>query len=540
MLVRKKSWLALVLVGLGAILLGTLPMTSQAAVLHRNGATTADWASWQGELSGDRFAPGTPVTPQNVSHLSESWAFTLPRITGTNPSSQPAVVGNTLYVGSNDAKFFALDATTGATVWSFDLTSVVGPVGSTPDPVRDGAAVSNGVVYFGDTRGYLYALNARTGALRWAIRVDPANPDVQETGSPTVYNGLVYIGTSNDENNFQETNLNYPCCTARGQVVAVSAATGAVAWRHYTVPAAQATGTWPSGATQYGPSGVSVWTTPVINPAAGLLYVGTGNNYTGSAGQADSVLALSLRTGKTAWSYQAQPDTYTTTCDDPALAPTYCPAQAAGNAHDWDMSSGNLYQAGGRTILGMGDKAGAYRAFDAVTGKLLWTQHLVANPSTEGGDGGIVWGGSTDGHRIYVATWFANPGVMYALNPATGAIEWQTPTPADGCTTGGAAGNPSCQLAFTPAVTSVPGLVFEGNADGKLYAFSSSTGQIAWQYDTVREFQGVNGVPGFGESLSGIGGVVVANGMLYVESGYYPLFASTEGTVLLAFKLSGS
>ncbi len=433
MLVRKKSWLALILGGLGAILLGTLSMTAQAAVPQHDRAITADWASWQGELSGDRFAPSTPITPQNVSHLTESWAFTFPRITGTFTSSQPAVVGNTLYVGSNDAKFFALNATTGATLWSFDLTSVVGPVGSTPNPVRDGAAVSNGVVYFGDNRGYLYALNALTGTLRWAIRLDPANPDVQETGSPTVYDGLVYIGTSNDENNFQESNQNYPCCTARGQVVAVSAATGAVAWRHYTVPAAQVTGTWPSGATQYGPSGASVWSTPVINPAAGLLYVGTGNNYTGSTSEADSVLALNLRTGKVAWSYQAQPDTYTTTCDDPTLAPTYCPAKAAGNAHDWDISSGSLYRVDGRTILGIGDKAGVYRAFDAVTGKLLWTQHLVANPNTQGGNSGIVWGGSTDGHRIYVATWFANPGVMYALNPSTGAIEWQTPSPADGC-----------------------------------------------------------------------------------------------------------
>ena len=82
-------------------------------------------------------------------------------------------------------------------------------------------------------------------------------------------------------------------------------------------------------------------------------------------------------------------------------------------------------------------------------------------------------------------------------------------------------------------MTTAPGLVFEGNADGKLYAFSSATGQLLWQYHTVRQFQGVNGAPGFGESISGIGGAVVANGMVHVESGYYPLFASPEGTVPL-------
>jgi polyvinyl alcohol dehydrogenase (cytochrome) len=56
-------------------------------------------------------------------------------------------------------------------------------------------------------------------------------------------------------------------------------------------------------------------------------------------------------------------------------------------------------------------------------------------------------------------------------------------------------------------------------------------------YDTVRQFQGVNGTPGYGESVSGLGGAVVANGMVYVQSGYYPLFASNDGTVLLAFGL---
>lgn len=543
MRIRKRSMLLLVLAGLGAMLLAALPNASQAAPVRpaqSAGAGPGNWPSWQGDLSGSRFAASTPISPGNVGELAAKWAFAFPQIAGTFPSSQPAVVGNTLYVGSNDAKFYALNATSGATLWSYDLTGVVGSVATNPDPVRDGPAVSGGTVYFGDTRGYLYAVNARTGALRWARLLDTVNPDVEETGSPTVYGGLVYIGVSNRENNYQAQNLGYPCCTARGEVVAVNAATGAVVWRHYTVPPAQPAGTWPSGATMYAPSGVSVMTTPVIDRAAGLLFVGTGNNYTGATGEADSVLALNVRTGGVVWSYQAQPDTYITLCDNPQYAPTYCPQEAAGTAHDWDMASGNLFQVGGRTVLGMGEKSGVYRAFDALTGKLLWSQSLAADPNVPGGDAGIVWGGSYDGHYLYVATWFGNPGTLYALNPATGAIVWQTPSPADGCSTGGAAGQPGCALAFTPAVTTAPGLVFEGNADGKLYAFSSATGQLLWQYDTVRQFQGVNGAPGFGESISGIGGAVVANGMVYVESGYYPLFASPEGTVLLAFALPGS
>jgi polyvinyl alcohol dehydrogenase (cytochrome) len=85
----------------------------------------------------------------------------------------------------------------------------------------------------------------------------------------------------------------------------------------------------------------------------------------------------------------------------------------------------------------------------------------------------------------------------------------------------------------------VPGLVFEGNRDGKFRAFDSASGQILWTYDTVRTYTGVNGVAGKGGSM-GHGGAVVANGMVYVNSGYStsssPL-SGMRGNVLLAFGL---
>ena len=61
-------------------------------------------------------------------------------------------------------------------------------------------------------------------------------------------------------------------------------------------------------------------------------------------------------------------------------------------------------------------------------------------------------------------------------------------------------------------------------------------GQILWQYDTVREFTGVNHVTGSGGAIPGRGGAVVAHGMLYVRSGYFSWFG-IPGRVLLAFGL---
>jgi polyvinyl alcohol dehydrogenase (cytochrome) len=528
---------------LGAVsLIAPQAISASAARAGSPDGQAANWPTWQKDLSGSRYAGAeTAINPSTAGKLTLKWAFTFPRITGVSPGSQPAVVGDTMYVGSTDAKLYALNARTGAVRWSYDLTQVAGPwTAANPDPVRDGPAVSDGTVYFGDSRGYLFAVNQYTGKLRWATLLDTVNPDVEITSSPIVFGGHVYVGVSNKEAGYQLQNQDYACCTARGELVALNARTGAVTWRHYTVPPAQPVGTWPSGATEYAPSGGSVWSSPVIDPASRAIYVGTGQNYTGSAGEIDSVLALDLDTGRLRWQYQARPaDTYTQICDKKQFA-GYCPGAANGTDLDWDFgSSPNLFRAGGRELVGVGDKSGVYYALDASTGKLIWSQALTPDPLKSGGNGGVQWGSSYDGRRLYIATWFAKPGTLFALDPATGSIIWQTPTPADGCTTGGAAGNQACQPGFTPAVTTSPGVVFEGNADGKAYAFSADNGQLLWQYDTVHAFDSVNGPPGFGESVSGLGGAVVADGMVYLQSGYYPLNVSADGTVLLAFGLPG-
>ena len=69
------------------------------------------------------------------------------------------------------------------------------------------------------------------------------------------------------------------------------------------------------------------------------------------------------------------------------------------------------------------------------------------------------------------------------------------------------------------AVTAIPGVIFFGSLDGKLRTYGSQAGKIVWDYDTVRSFSTVNGVPAHGGSLNGPGAVVVG-GMVYTNSGY--------------------
>ncbi|MGH9672368.1 MAG: PQQ-binding-like beta-propeller repeat protein, partial [Bryobacteraceae bacterium] len=60
---------------------------------------------------------------------------------------------------------------------------------------------------------------------------------------------------------------------------------------------------------------------------------------------------------------------------------------------------------------------------------------------------------------------------------------------------------------------------------------------VVWDFDTLREFETVNGVKASGGSLNATG-PVIAGGMMYVNSGYATL-GGMGGNVLLAFSVEG-
>nr|WP_237773955.1 PQQ-binding-like beta-propeller repeat protein [Actinosynnema sp. ALI-1.44] len=509
-----------------ALLVGGTAAADKEPLGHRFG----DWPTWQGDSSGSRFnAAEHTITPRTVGKLRLKWAFAYPK-NGFPAKSQPAVVDGGIYFGSPDGKFHALDARTGATRWTFELGTVhPGAV------VIDGPAVARGKVYFGDNQGHIYALEQRTGRVVWNKDTEP-HPAGMHTSSPLYYRGKIYVGASSGEN--VNPDRNYPCCTFRGHIDSLDADTGELTWRYYTVPEPQAIGTWPSGATRYEPSGAGVWSSPVIDEHTGTLYVGTGQLYSGTTGDFDTLLALDARTGAVRWKQQVtKADTWRLLCSFPN-SEGYCPGQKDGTALDYDLgATPTLYRVHGRTMVGIGQKSGVFHAFDARTGEVSWRRQLSV-PMPGGGLSGIQWGSSFDGRNLYMATNWGNPGTVFALNPANGDIVWQTPNPVDGCTTGGAAQHPTvCMRAHTPAVSTTPGLVYEGSVDGKMRVYDARDGAVRWEFDTIRDFTGVNGLTGRGSAISGNGGAVIAGGMLYVQSGYWPSYPSDHGNVLLAFGL---
>jgi len=86
------------------------------------------------------------------------------------------------------------------------------------------------------------------------------------------------------------------------------------------------------------------------------------------------------------------------------------------------------------------------------------------------------------------------------------------------------------------APTLIPGVVFEGAGDGRLFAVSSTTGKLLWQFNTRQEFKTLNEVMAHGGAIASSGAVVV-DGMVFVGSGYAITDGATAGNVLLAFGL---
>ncbi len=498
------------------------------------------WNGWSTSATNSRFqdAASAGLTASSVPALKLKWAFNLGNVTIAR--SQPTIVGGIVYIATVTGAVYALDAATGCTHWGFKANQV-----------RSGVALgeANGTpaVFFPDMGGTVYALNAATGALIWQFRpVD--HFATMATATPLVHNGVVYQPFSS----FEEVlpgNPNYECCTFRGSLVALDAATGKKIWQTFTIPETpKPTRKTAAGTQQHGPSGAGIWATPTVDEQLGVVYVSTGDNYSDpSTNTSDAVLAMNLNTGALLWSRQmTENDAFNIGCATPQR--TNCP-EANGPDFDFGQPPILVRLGGEKRALVIAQKSGMVHAIDPdQNGALLWRTRAGQGTAL----GGSQWGSAADGEKIYVAISDigigARPdasspqgfrsvldpntgGGLHALDLKSGKIVWSAkPSPC-------AAGRTGCSPAQSAAVTAIPGVVFSGSVDGHLRAYSTSTGEVIWDVDTVREFETVNGKPARGGSMD-VAGPAVVNGMLFVNSGYGQ-WGGTPGNVLLVFSVDG-
>ena len=474
----------------------------------------------------------------DVPRLKLKWAFAFP---GTvRVRSMPTYAYGALYFGSQTGVVYAVDAKQGCIRFKFDNTAEVRT--AVVVPARTGAELRQPPrAYFGDIVGRVFAIDATTGKELWHHRVDD-HPSATVTGTPVYHHGVLYVPVSSLEEAVLDAN--YPCCTFRGSVVALDARTGKRLWKHYTISEEpKVTGTRQSGAKVYAPSGASVWNTPTVDAKRGLLYIGTGNNYTGPANSdSNSVMALDLKTGALAWTWQITAgDAWNAGC---MVGMDNCPATPGP---DYDVGSGTMLVTlpdGSERIL-VGLKSGAAMAIDPDKHDVALWKNRVGRGSIQGG---IQFGMAYDGTRLYVpisdmadtgdasskerdaAAGPIRPG-LYALDPVTGKLLWNTP--ADNiCGT-----RRYCDPGILASIVAIPGAVFAGHMDGRVRAYDSATGKVLWQFDTTEPQTALGGAKAQGGTIGG-GGPVVYDGMVYTTSGY-GLYAHMAGNMLAAFSVDG-
>ncbi len=466
-----------------------------------------------------------------VPHLALKWAFAFPQ--AIRARSQPAMAYGAVYVGGPDGTVYALDLASGCVRWMYHAMAEVrtGMVLAAADDHADGPRL-----FFGDVIGHVYALDPLTGKMSWRTKVSD-NADATLTGTPSLHDGTLYVPVSSLEEATVAASSRIACCTFRGSVVALDTRTGALRWRTYTIDRKpRLIGKTRAGAPILAPSGAPVWNSPTIDAARGLLYVGTGDNYSLPAGgRSDAILAMRLSDGRVVWQRQLLAgDAWNAACmvkDNPN-----CPAVSGP---DGDFGASVILARGstGRALLLAGQKNGVVSALDPDGGgRIVWQRRLGRG----GIQGGIEFGMAAQDGRLFVPiadmkddrdgrTYreAPRPG-LYALDIATGRLLWSRPAP-DTC-----GSRPFCDPGITAAVTAIPGVVFAGHMDGVLRAYDASTGQVLWHFDALRKFTTVSGASAQGGSFGGPGAAVRA-GYVVVNSGY-GLYFHMPGNVLLAFE----
>jgi len=558
------------------------PGQVDAARIQAAVAQGDDWLTHGRTYAEDRHSPLRDINAETVNRLGLAWSYA----TGTKRGLEatPIVVDGVLYATGSWSVVFALDARTGREIWRFD-PEVPKHKGRNAccDVVNRGVAVWKGRVYVGTIDGRLIAIDSATGRPVWdVLTVDPDRP-YTITGAPRVVKDLVIIGNGGAD------------LGVRGYFGAYDAATGALRWRFYTVPANKngphehpelvaAAKTWPANALWESGLGGTAWDSMAYDPELDLLYVGTGNSsvYNGavrSPGGGDnlylaSILALRPETGRLVWHYQTTP------------------------GENWDYTAtqqmiltDRVYRGKKRKLLLQAPKNGFFYILDRETGELLsaepyvpvsWATHVdletgrpaVREEADWSKEDRVIAPHVMGAHSWHPMSFDANRGLVYMSNFELAYLfmadsnfeyrngeynsgedmaemarlaEFLEPTNRMYCT-------PSRLVAWdidrqqkrweverdiitAAGVLSTAGdLVFQGTIDGEFSAYHADTGEQLWSTDTG---VGIMAAPVTyrvdGEQyvavLAGAGGAVGGN--------FARIRNTNEGT-LLAFKLGGA
>jgi outer membrane protein assembly factor BamB len=362
---------------------------------------TTNWWMFHGDTAHTGEVTGSPINSGNVAKLKNTFSIDVPG----SILSTPAVADGSIYVGLANAaasqavptgiggSMLKVNIETGVTEASFSWSIDVNDrdshgftgMGCTP-------AVVNGKVYFMAFNGVLYCLNAADMSLAWSTNLrwadlpknqpvnnvanygqEPPQPQASGWSSPCIYDGKVWVGIGEGEN---DGLYSFVFCldATSGNVIWIFCTNQYVAGTHNqpnVLPAAKVVGQlqppFSSTPTQPVTLGCSVWSSPAYDPELDILYCTTGNPVPDgtlpSAGYSVGLLALKGSTGAFVGFAQF-------------------PKESSYRISDVDVDVGGaatLYSIDGRKVVGVGCKNGSYMICDAQTIAIItWRQMLPA------------------------------------------------------------------------------------------------------------------------------------------------------------------
>jgi quinohemoprotein ethanol dehydrogenase len=502
-----------------ALLVASIPCAALGAP-PANGAGTADnWTNHGGGADESGFSRLTQITSQNVSKLGLASSLVLDN--EVTLEATPLAIDGVLYFTGSTGSVYAVDAVSGGLRWKYDpkIWEYSPSKQRSNFGVNRGVAFDGGKIFAGILDGRLVALDAKTGALVWSVDTVPPDSYHTITGAPRVFRGKVIIGNSGADANM------------RGYVTAYDQATGKQVWRFYTVPGSpeenkgnaaleRAAKTW--GTSEYWKNGTggTVWNGITFDPELNRIYIGVGNGgpynpaVRDPGGNGDnlylcSIVALDADSGEYVWHYQINPREAwdykatanmiaTTLALDGQPRKVLLQSPTNGFFYVLDRTNGKLISA-------------------EKTGKVTWAERIdletgrpVEKPNIRYETGESILYPSMIGTHNWQAMSF-NPGTglvyipfmqlgaKYSTDVAVGEFSFGgvTPrahkeTPEDGT---------GAVLAWDPVqqkerwkvprktiwnggtLTTAGNLVFQGAADGMFTAYDATDGKQLWQFN---------------------------------------------------------
>jgi alcohol dehydrogenase (cytochrome c) len=297
------------------------PARSAASSFLPTGVTPAgnDWGTPGGDIAGSGYSTLNQINTKNVSQLKMLWQKSYNANGGGKPQNQPIVVTakglpmpTTMYLAYNEG-VVALNPTTGDVLWKYQGATGKGGIYAgqgMKEGVGRAISYGNGLIFAGQQDGSVTAVNARTGAAVWTV---------DTTGAGTTGQGNIY-GETNPPATFFNDGADGQVLAApnggdfplRGHLDSYDAKTGKLVWRTWTTPDPTQQPfilSWGNPA-EAATGGAAPWSLPQVDPQLGKVYFGTGNPYpyTGrSAGKslwADTIMSVNWKTGALAWYFQ--------------------------------------------------------------------------------------------------------------------------------------------------------------------------------------------------------------------------------------------